>query len=92
MKNLKQFGLLESVDGDALRIVEPLGYLEFLKLQSESRFVLTDSGGIQEETTYLDIPCITIRETTERPERLTSAAISSPVPIPIKLLRPRVEF
>jgi len=67
MKNLKKFGLLESVDGDALRIVEPLGYLDFLKLQSESRFVLTDSGGIQEETTYLDIPCITVRETTERP-------------------------
>jgi UDP-N-acetylglucosamine 2-epimerase (non-hydrolysing) len=67
MKNLKQFSLLESVDGDALRIIEPLGYLDFLKLQSEGRFVLTDSGGIQEETTYLNIPCITIRETTERP-------------------------
>ncbi|UCD63162.1 MAG: UDP-N-acetylglucosamine 2-epimerase (non-hydrolyzing) [Candidatus Zixiibacteriota bacterium] len=61
---LNEFGL---DGGDGLRIIEPLGYLDFLKLQAESRFVLTDSGGIQEETTYLKIPCITMRESTERP-------------------------
>jgi UDP-N-acetylglucosamine 2-epimerase (non-hydrolysing) len=48
-------------------LVEPLGYLDFLRLYSESRLVLTDSGGIQEETTALGIPCLTLRENTERP-------------------------
>ena len=47
--------------------VEPLGYLDFLRLMSSARVVLTDSGGIQEETTILDIPCVTLRESTERP-------------------------
>ncbi len=55
----------ESVEG--LKMIEPLGYLEFLKLVKESLFVLTDSGGIQEETTVLKIPCLTMRENTERP-------------------------
>ena len=52
---------------DYLRIVEPLGYLDFLKLMSDARLVLTDSGGIQEETTILRVPCLTLRENTERP-------------------------
>lgn len=47
--------------------VEPLGYLDFLRLMGNARLVLTDSGGIQEETTILDIPCVTVRENTERP-------------------------
>ena len=51
----------------ALRLVEPLGYLDFLKLFSNARIVLTDSGGIQEESTVLGIPCLTLRENTERP-------------------------
>lgn len=53
-------------------IIEPLGYLDFLKLMKESRIVFTDSGGIQEETTVLRIPCITLRENTERPVTITS--------------------
>ena len=48
-------------------MTEPLPYLEFLGLLSESAFVLTDSGGVQEETTFFKIPCITLRENTERP-------------------------
>jgi len=52
-------------------VVKPLGYLEFLHLMSEARVVLTDSGGIQEETTVLGIPCLTLRENTERPITLT---------------------
>jgi len=47
--------------------VEPLGYLDFLRLMAEARLVLTDSGGIQEETTILKVPCLTLRENTERP-------------------------
>ena len=50
-----------------LILTEPLGYLEFLRLISEARLVLTDSGGIQEETTILQVPCLTMRENTERP-------------------------
>ncbi len=50
-----------------LLLVEPLGYLDFLKLMAHARIVLTDSGGIQEETTILKIPCLTLRENTERP-------------------------
>lgn len=48
-------------------VCEPIGYLDFLRLQSSARVVLTDSGGIQEETTVLGVPCITLRENTERP-------------------------
>ena len=48
-------------------LTEPLGYLEFLALQHNSEMVITDSGGIQEETTYLGVPCLTLRENTERP-------------------------
>ncbi len=50
-----------------LHLVDPVGYLEFLGLQKGAALVITDSGGIQEETTYLGIPCITVRENTERP-------------------------
>lgn len=54
-----------------IRLIEPLGYLDFLKLVSEARLVLTDSGGIQEETTVLKVPCLTLRENTERPVTVT---------------------
>jgi UDP-N-acetylglucosamine 2-epimerase (non-hydrolysing) len=52
-------------------VTEPLGYLDFLALQADSAMVLTDSGGIQEETTALGVPCLTLRETTERPITLS---------------------
>ena len=54
-----------------IKIVKPLGYLENLSLLSNSKFVITDSGGIQEETTALGIPCLTLRESTERPITVT---------------------
>jgi UDP-N-acetylglucosamine 2-epimerase (non-hydrolysing) len=54
-----------------LRLVEPLGYLEFLNLQAHALLVITDSGGVQEETTYLGVPCLTVRENTERPVTVT---------------------
>ena len=50
-----------------LQLVEPLGYLDFLKLMASARVVLTNSGGTQEETTILKVPCLTLRENTERP-------------------------
>jgi UDP-N-acetylglucosamine 2-epimerase (non-hydrolysing) len=55
----------------SFRVVEPMGYLEFLALQKNARLVITDSGGIQEETTYLGTPCFTLRENTERPITVT---------------------
>jgi UDP-N-acetylglucosamine 2-epimerase (non-hydrolysing) len=56
------------IDGDGgLVLSEPLGYLEFLSLMADAGAVLTDSGGIQEETTYLGVPCFTLRDNTERP-------------------------
>ena len=57
--------------GDQLQLIEPLGYLDFLRLQSEAALVITDSGGIQEETSYLGIPCLTLRANTERPITIT---------------------
>ena len=54
----------------AVRLLEPLGYLEFLSLEADAAGVLTDSGGVQEETTYLGVPCFTLRENTERPVTL----------------------
>jgi UDP-N-acetylglucosamine 2-epimerase (non-hydrolysing) len=65
---MAEFGLEPS---ERVRVVDPLGYLDFLRLYSESRLVLTDSGGIQEETTALGIPCLTLRENTERPITVT---------------------
>ena len=55
----------------AVRLLEPVGYLEFLSLQADAAGVLTDSGGVQEETTYLGVPCFTLRDNTERPVTVT---------------------
>jgi UDP-N-acetylglucosamine 2-epimerase (non-hydrolysing) len=55
-----------------LQLIEPVGYLEFLALQRDARLVITDSGGVQEETTYLGVPCITVRDSTERPVTVSS--------------------
>jgi UDP-N-acetylglucosamine 2-epimerase (non-hydrolysing) len=67
-KTIASLGLSDRVAAmKSLRLIEPLGYLDFLSLYSSARLVLTDSGGIQEETTALSIPCLTLRENTERP-------------------------
>ena len=67
-KSLEAFGLLGVVQSNpGIYLTEPLGYLDFLGLVGRARFVLTDSGGIQEETTVLGIPCLTMRNNTERP-------------------------
>ena len=59
--------LPRGLDAPGLRLVEPLGYLDFLALIADAKLVMTDSGGIQEETTALGVPCLTLRENTERP-------------------------
>lgn len=65
-QRLLDFGL-SAKDNANLRLTEPLSYLQFLALQTRAAVVITDSGGIQEETTYLGVPCLTVRENTERP-------------------------
>lgn len=65
--NLERFGLLGRLDAPGIIVLPPQGYLEMLGLMSRAVMVLTDSGGMQEETTALGVPCLTIRENTERP-------------------------
>ena len=81
-KKLKEFGLLDTLfhagvgkgtrragDGfiPGIHLTEPLGYIQFMNLVRSARAIITDSGGVQEESTYLGIPCLTLRENTERP-------------------------
>ncbi len=67
-RSIERFGWGERIgDGGPLRLTEPMGYLDFLHLMLRAKLVLTDSGGIQEETTAIGTPCLTMRENTERP-------------------------
>jgi UDP-N-acetylglucosamine 2-epimerase (non-hydrolysing) len=68
---MSAFGLEKHMDDKQVLTLDPLGYLDFLSLLADARLVLTDSGGIQEETTVLGIPCLTLRESTERPVTVT---------------------
>jgi UDP-N-acetylglucosamine 2-epimerase (non-hydrolysing) len=76
-KRLRKAGFESSLAGQPMRrsagvrMIPPLGYLQFLRLQSEATLVITDSGGIQEETTALGVPCLTVRDNTERPITVT---------------------
>jgi UDP-N-acetylglucosamine 2-epimerase (non-hydrolysing) len=66
--NMKRFGLYEELEQiENLVLLGPQGYLEFLKLMDNAALIITDSGGIQEETTFLQVPCMTFRDSTERP-------------------------
>jgi len=69
-ERLKSF----SLEPEGVRIIEPLGFLEFLQLEAKAALVLTDSGGVQEETCILGVPCVTLRENTERPETIDAGS------------------
>jgi UDP-N-acetylglucosamine 2-epimerase (non-hydrolysing) len=72
---IEEFGLTKQLEQTAtLKICSPLGYVDFMSLLSDCALAITDSGGIQEETCYLGIPCITVRESTERPITVTSGS------------------
>jgi UDP-N-acetylglucosamine 2-epimerase (non-hydrolysing) len=70
-KNISRLGDETFLQSSSIRLLDPVGYCDFLNLVMNSKFVLTDSGGIQEETTYLGVPCITVRKQTERPITVT---------------------
>ncbi|MBK8226907.1 MAG: UDP-N-acetylglucosamine 2-epimerase [Flavobacteriales bacterium] len=71
-RNLQQHGLAERLDSKpGIILCDPLGYFDFQKLVATSAVVITDSGGIQEETTFRGIPCLTLRPSTERPITIT---------------------
>ncbi len=69
-KKLESFGLMSLINANNITLKKPMSYLEFLTLWKHAKLVLTDSGGLQEETTVLGIPCLTIRQNTERPVTL----------------------
>lgn len=69
---LEQYGLSNALSGGNIHTIDPLGYFEFLKIVSLSEFVITDSGGIQEETSHFSKPCFTFRKNTERPVTITA--------------------
>ncbi len=70
---LQEFGLFDELDSlEHVHIIKPIGYLDFLQLTSASTLILTDSGGLQEEAITLDVPALTLRYNTERPETVTS--------------------
>jgi UDP-N-acetylglucosamine 2-epimerase (non-hydrolysing) len=74
-KRLDEYGLAEGLEECAgITLSEPLGYIEFMNLVANAAVVVTDSGGLQEETTYLGIPCITLRDSTERPITITEGS------------------
>ncbi len=70
-KRLTEFGIDTP---DRVRLVEPLDYLDFLQVENKAKLILTDSGGVQEEACILGVPCVTIRDSTERPETVTVGA------------------
>ncbi len=85
--NAEQFGVADLLARPGIRLLTPQGYLEMLGLTREATVVLTDSGGLQEETTALGVPCITLRENTERPITLSEGTNTLTGPVPESILR-----
>jgi UDP-N-acetylglucosamine 2-epimerase (non-hydrolysing) len=83
----ERFGLLARLDRPGIRLMPPQGYLEMLGLTRDATVVLTDSGGLQEETTALGVPCITLRENTERPITMAEGTNTLTGPDPDKILQ-----
>jgi len=81
-QRLESFGLMAKLTGEpGMHLTEPMGYIQFMNLVTGAVLVVTDSGGLQEETTYLDIPCLTLRPNTERPVTVaegTNKLVKSP--------------
>ncbi len=82
----ERLGLMDRLEQPGIRLLPPVGYLEMLGLTRAATLVLTDSGGLQEETTALGVPCITLRENTERPITLSEGSNTLTGPVPEKIL------
>jgi len=103
-RNMQETRLLSMMGSLSLHLPDPLSYIPFMNLVSNSRFVITDSGGLQEETSYLGIPCFTLRENTERPITVTRGTnqLCTPADLRRKIddlldrheptTRPKIEF
>ena len=87
-ERLKGAGLSDS---SAIRLIDPLGYLEFISLISAARIVITDSGGVQEESTFLHVPCLTLRDNTERPITISHGTNTLVGSRPVNLARTTFE-
>ncbi len=83
----ERFGFSALLDAPGIRLLPPQGYLEMLGLTRDALVVLTDSGGLQEETTALGVPCVTLRENTERPITLVEGTNTLTGPVPDKILQ-----
>ena len=89
--NLEKFGLLNDLkQNKKLILCEPLDYFSFQKLVKESLMIITDSGGIQEESTFLGVPCLTLRANTERPVTVTLGT-NELIPFDEKLIESKIE-
>ncbi len=86
-KQVEKYKLKKYLRGGNIEVIEPVGYLDALNLMKHSKFVLTDSGGMQEETTVLGVPCITMRENTERPITVTQGTSTLVGNNPVKITR-----
>lgn len=91
MQKIQSFGLEEKIHSlDKLILTDPLDYFSFQKLTAECKLVLTDSGGIQEETTFRQIPCLTLRANTERPSTVTLGT-NELIPFDLEVIRQKIE-
>lgn len=86
-QKIAEAGLLSTLPEDRIIMLPPIGYLEMLGLMQSARLVLTDSGGLQEETTALGVPCVTLRENTERPITITEGTNTIVGTDPVKILQ-----
>jgi len=87
-KMLQQFG----ISADGINLIDPLDYLSFLQLESHARVILTDSGGVQEEACILGVPCVTLRDNTERPETVEVGANMLAGFIPERMMNVAIEM
>jgi len=81
---LQAAGLWDALKDAGVRVIDPLGYVDFMSLVIGAGFIVTDSGGVQEETTYIGVPCLTVRENTERPVTITDGSNRLVKPLEIR--------
>ncbi|MEZ5335338.1 MAG: UDP-N-acetylglucosamine 2-epimerase [Methanolobus sp.] len=89
LKRVNEFGIKIP---ESIRIIEPVGFLDFLQLEANARLIITDSGGLQEESCILNVPCVTLRDNTERPETVVAGSNMLASTNPEQILRAAEEM